>query len=82
MYFMDTRAKEVLLSRDSSGNRVSSAGITVRTRRKWQAHEAVDQAEARPRHSILVGPVAIGQAWIGSIAGPRYDKAKGERDTS
>lgn len=26
-----TRAKEVLLYRDSSGNRVSSAGITVRT---------------------------------------------------
>lgn len=39
--FKVTRAREVLLYRDSSDTRVSSAGIKVRTGRKWKAQEAV-----------------------------------------
>nr|XP_055028991.1 uncharacterized protein LOC129418090 [Misgurnus anguillicaudatus]XP_055035306.1 uncharacterized protein LOC129423146 [Misgurnus anguillicaudatus] len=75
--FKVTRAREVLLYRDSADNRVATAGITVRTGRKWRAQEAVDQAEARLRHSVLVGSVAVGRAGLGSHTRPRYDKAQG-----
>ncbi|XP_049337547.1 uncharacterized protein LOC125802987 [Astyanax mexicanus] len=76
--FRVTRAREVLLYRDSADNRVSSAGITVRTGRKWKAQEAVEQAEARLRHGILIGSVAVGRTGLGSYARPRYDKAQGK----
>ncbi|XP_073716891.1 uncharacterized protein [Misgurnus anguillicaudatus] len=75
--FKVTRAREVLLYRDSADNRVATAGITVRTGRKWRVQEAVDQAEARLRHSVLVGSVAVGRAGLGSHTRPRYDKAQG-----
>nr|XP_061785060.1 uncharacterized protein LOC133576095 [Nerophis lumbriciformis] len=75
--FKVTRAREVFLYRDSSDTRVSSAGIKVRTGRKWKAQEAVDQAEARLRHGVLVGAVAVGRAGLGSHTRPRYDKAQG-----
>ncbi len=62
---------------------VTSVGTTVQIGRKWWAHEAVDQAEARLRHSILVGSVAIRQAGTGRVTRLCYDKAKGrERETS
>ncbi|XP_035688709.1 LOW QUALITY PROTEIN: uncharacterized protein LOC118424272 [Branchiostoma floridae] len=76
--FKVTRAREVLMYRDSSDSKVSSAGIHVRTGRKWKAQEAVDQAEARLRHSVLVGSVAVGRAGLGSCPKPRYDKVSGK----
>ncbi|XP_076860736.1 uncharacterized protein LOC143513938 [Brachyhypopomus gauderio] len=76
--FKVTRAREVMLYRDSADNRVSSAGITVRTGRKWKAQEAVEQAEARLRHGILVGTVAVGRAGLGSFTRPCYGKAQGK----
>ncbi len=68
--FMVTRAREVLLYRDSSDIKVSSAGIEVRTGRKWKAQQAVDQAKARLWHSLLVGSVTSGQAGFGSNPRP------------
>ncbi|KAK0145691.1 hypothetical protein N1851_015413 [Merluccius polli] len=76
--FMVTRAREVLLYRDSSDTKVSSAGIEVRTGRKWRAQDAVDQAEARLRHSVLMGAVASGRAGLGSNTRPQYNKARGK----
>ncbi|XP_061589349.1 uncharacterized protein LOC133454644 [Cololabis saira] len=76
--FMVTRAREVLLYRDSSDTKVSSAGIEVRTGRKWRAQEAVDQAESRLRHSELVGKVASGRAGLGSNPRPSYNKTQGK----
>ncbi|XP_075315189.1 uncharacterized protein LOC142375145 [Odontesthes bonariensis] len=76
--FMVTRAREVLLYRDSSDIKVSSAGIEVRTGRKWCAQEAVNQAKSRLRHSELVGTVATGRAGLGSNPRPSYNKAKGK----
>ncbi|XP_075304756.1 retrovirus-related Pol polyprotein from type-1 retrotransposable element R2 [Odontesthes bonariensis] len=76
--FMVTRAREVLLYRDSSDIKVSSAGIEVRTGRKWCAQEAVNQAESRLRHSELVGTVATGRAGLGSNPRPSYNKVKGK----
>ncbi|KAL0159871.1 hypothetical protein M9458_043596, partial [Cirrhinus mrigala] len=56
--FKVTRAREVLLYRDSPDTR-------VRTGRKWRAQEAVQLAEARLRHGVLVGSVAVGRAGLG-----------------
>ena len=67
--FKVTRTREVLLYR------VCSAGIVVRTREKWQAQEAVQQAEMRLRHGILVVSVAVGWAGLGSHTTPHYDRA-------
>jgi len=44
---MVTLSSEVLLYRDSSYIKISSAGIKGRSGRKWKAQEAVDQAESR-----------------------------------
>ncbi len=75
---MVSQTREVMLYRDSSDIKVSSAGIEVRTGRKWRASEAVDQAEARLRHSVLVGAVAAGRSGLGSIPRPQYKKARGK----
>ncbi|KAI8506911.1 hypothetical protein Bbelb_153500 [Branchiostoma belcheri] len=75
--FKVTRAREVMMYRDSADTKVSSAGITVRTGRKWKAQEAVDKAESRLRHSVLVGTLAVGRAGLGSCPKPQYDKASG-----
>ena len=64
--FMVTCAREVLQYREYNDPKVSKAGIVVRTGRKWRAQEAVEQAESRLCHSMLVGPVASGQAGLGS----------------
>lgn len=44
--FKVARAREDMMYRDSSDAKVATAGIFVKTRRKWQAQEAVDRAEA------------------------------------
>ncbi|XP_056127556.1 uncharacterized protein LOC130105540 [Rhinichthys klamathensis goyatoka] len=76
--FKVTRAREVLLYRDSVDTKVSSAGVEVRTGRKWRAQDAVERAEARLRHSTLVGTVATGRAGLGSNPKPCYSKARGK----
>ncbi|KAJ8349798.1 hypothetical protein SKAU_G00249280 [Synaphobranchus kaupii] len=58
--------------------RFAEAGIEVRTGRKWRAPEAVDQAESRLRHRVLVGSVAIGRAGLGSIPTTHYNRATGK----
>ncbi|KAI4887728.1 hypothetical protein NFI96_005940 [Prochilodus magdalenae] len=76
--FKVTRAREVLSYRDSTDNKVAAAGIEVRTGRKWRAQEAVDQAEARLRHSVLVGTVAVGRAGLGNKPRPLYNQVQGK----
>lgn len=66
----------MLLYRDSSDKKGSSAGIEVRIGRKWKAHEAINQAEARLRHSELVGTVASGRAGLRSNPRPHYNNSQ------
>lgn len=75
--FKVTRARELMMYRDSSDKKVASAGILVKTGRKWKAQEAVNRAEARLQHNVLVGNSAVGRAGLGSFPKPRYDKARG-----
>ena len=58
-----------------SNVKVASAGILVKTGRKWQAQVAVDRVEARLRHTILVGAVEVGREEPDSFPKPRYNKA-------
>ncbi len=76
--FKVTRARAVMMYRDSSDIKVVSAGSQVKTGKKWQAQGAVDRVEVRLRHSTLVGTVAIGWSGLGSFPKPRYDRAQGK----
>lgn len=49
---------------------MSSAGIVVRTWRKWRTAEAVQQAETRLKHKAILGTVAQGRAGHGSLKKP------------
>lgn len=80
--FMVTHAREQVMYWDSSDTKVATAGILVKTGRKWKAQKAVDRAEARLQHSILVGNTAVGRAGLGSFPIPRYDKARGREKRS
>ncbi len=48
--FKVTRAREVMLYRDSSDPKVAQAGVQVKTGRKWRADDAVSQADSWIRH--------------------------------
>ena len=73
--FKVSRAREVMQYRDSDDPMVSTANISVRTGRKWRAQEAVDRAETRLNHSVIVGNVATGRAGLGSFPKQSFDKA-------
>lgn len=62
--FKVTRAREVLMYRDSKDPKVAQAGVLVKTGRKWSTQAAVLDAQARLRHKEIVGVVAEAeQAW-------------------
>ncbi len=71
------RVREVLQYRESSDPKVIGARVVVKTWRKWRAEAAVEGAEARLRHKVLVGAVAKGRSGLGSLEVPRFDKAQG-----
>ncbi len=64
--FIVARAREHLQYAGSMDDKASGAGIIVRTRKKWKAADALQQAEARLRHKALLGTVAQGRARFGS----------------
>ena len=76
--FKLSRTREVMQYRDSSDAKVAQAGIEVRTGRKWSAQQAVDMAESRLQHSVLVGTVASGRSGFGNVPTTRFDKSHGK----
>ncbi|GAA6088619.1 uncharacterized protein LOC109140547, partial [Tachysurus ichikawai] len=76
--FKVLRVREVLQYRESRDPKVSGAGVVVKTGRKWRSEAAVDQAESRLSHGVLVGALARGRAGLGTFQGPRFDKAWGK----
>ncbi|KAK7901244.1 hypothetical protein WMY93_018013 [Mugilogobius chulae] len=76
--FKVMRAREVLQYRESSDPKVAGAKVAVRTGRKWRAEEAVEEAEGRLRHKMVMGAVAKGKAGLGLLNVPRFDKAQGK----
>lgn len=69
--------REVLQYRESSDPKVIGARVVVKTGRKWRAEAAVEAAEARMRHKVLVGAVAKRRASLGNLEVPCFDKAQG-----
>ena len=57
---------------------MSSAGIEVRTGRKWKAEKAVEVAESRLRKKNLVGALAKGRAGLGYFPKIQVGKAHGK----
>ncbi len=58
--------------------KVSSAGIEVRTGRKWKVEKAVEVAESCLRQKALVGTLATGRAGLGYFPKTQVGKAKGK----
>lgn len=67
-----SRTREALVYRDLSDSRVATAGIVVRTGRKFRAPEGL---ESHLRHKALLGTVATGRAGLGAIPQPWYSGA-------
>ena len=63
--FMVTRTREALQYRDSKDPKVATAGIEIRTGRKWDAKRELQIAEERLRHKAIVGTVAKGRSGLG-----------------
>lgn len=76
--FMVTRTREALQYRDSRDPKVASAGIQVKTGRKWSAGKALEVAESRLRQKALVGSIATGHAGIGYFPTTRVENPKGK----
>ncbi len=76
--FIVSRTREALQYRESRDPKVASAGIQVRTGRKWKADKALEVAESRLRQKALLGLIATGRAGIGYHPATRVDKARGK----
>ncbi|XP_061920230.1 uncharacterized protein LOC133660667 [Entelurus aequoreus] len=76
--FKVARTREALQYRDSRDCKVSSAGIEVRTGRKWKAEKAVEVAESRLRQKALVGAIATGRAGLGYFPKTQVGQARGK----
>ncbi len=76
--FKVVRTREALQYRDSRDCKVSSAGIEVRSGRKWKAEKAVEMAESRLRQKTLVGNVATGRAGLGYFPKTLVSQARGK----
>ena len=76
--FRVSRTREALLYRDSKDPRVASAGIVVRTGRKWRAKDGLEVAESRLRHKSVVGVLTRGRAGLGTLPQPLFEKAQGK----
>ena len=66
-----------MLYRDSKNPKVATAGIEVRTGRKWRAKKELGNAEERLRQKALVE--TIGQAGLGYFPNTQIHKAKGKQ---
>ncbi|TWW77850.1 uncharacterized protein LOC130535078 [Takifugu flavidus] len=76
--FKVAHTREALQYRDSRDCKVSSAGIEVKTGRKWKAEKAVDVAESRLRQKALVGAVATGRTGLGYFPKTQVSHARGK----
>jgi len=65
--FKATKARQVLVLRDISDEKVSGAQVEVNTGRKWRADKAVSDAEARRKHNDIVGTTTMGRLGLGGV---------------
>ena len=70
-----TKARQVMMIKDSADEKVSKAGIEVKTSCKWSASKAVEEAESRLRHEDIVGTVTRGRLGVGCISRSSWKSA-------
>ena len=70
-----TKARQVMMIKDSADEKVSKAGIEVKTGCKWSASKAVEEAESRLRHEDIVGTVTRGRLGVGCISRSSWKSA-------
>ena len=73
--FKVTKVRQATTLRNNRDEKVRTAGISVNTGRKWQAAEALNEAEGRLRQSDLVGTVTHGRLGLGCITRARWKNA-------
>ncbi|XP_035683116.1 uncharacterized protein LOC118420431 [Branchiostoma floridae] len=64
--FKVTKARAQVMLQQSRDEKVSQAGIELRSGRKWTATEAVSNAASRLRHKDIVGIIAQGRRGLGA----------------
>ena len=62
---MVTKTREVMMFKNSKDPKVATAGIEVRTGRRWNASLELEIAEERLRHKALVGRVGVDCTGLG-----------------
>jgi len=67
------KARLLLTVRDSTDEKISKAGIQVRTGRKWSVSQAVEQAESVLKHQDIVGATNLGREGLGTRQHQRWD---------
>ena len=73
--FKVAKARLFLTLRDSADEKISRAGIEVRTWRKWLVNKAVEQAESNLQNQVIVWATNQGREVIGTRQQPRWSKA-------
>jgi hypothetical protein len=73
--FKTTKVRAAMMLRDSKDEKISKAGIRVRTGRKWNASEALKEAESRLEHQDIVGTVAQGRLGLGCVTRASWKSA-------
>ncbi|XP_069109727.1 uncharacterized protein [Argopecten irradians] len=61
--------------RDSADDKVREARVVTQTEKKWDAKQALKEAEARLRHGDIVGSVTSRRLGLGTITRPRWGSA-------
>jgi hypothetical protein len=70
-----TKARQVIMIRDSVDEKVREAGVKILTGRKWKAEEAVKDTESLLRNSDIVGTVTEGRLGLGCATRSQWSKA-------
>lgn len=61
------KARQYMMLRDSTDEKVRNAGVEVKTGRKWNVSKSVREAESRLQHSDIVGTVTSGKQGLGCV---------------
>ncbi|CAC5393214.1 unnamed protein product [Mytilus coruscus] len=64
--FKVSKTRLVMTLKESTYDKVRTAGVQMRTGRKWSASKAVSEAESRLRHKDIVGTVTVGRQGLGT----------------
>ena len=75
---MVIKTREVMMFKKSKDPKLKTAGIEVRTGRRWNASLKLQITEERLRHKPLVGKVAVGRTGLGYCTSKDIRRATGE----